>query len=145
MVITTRIRINQYGCQFYPWSDEKGKYVLLCSCSRLKIWSREVGLVVPSHVSPLIRYTEAESGTYSRAPSLLLLSATSDSPEFIASRSCLPTNNGVNCRESAGTGPVVFKVLVQVMGAAYSGNPMDQFSCDALFPQRLLARRTFAM
>ena len=34
--------------------------------SRLKIWFRETGLVVPSRVSLLILYTNAESGAYSR-------------------------------------------------------------------------------
>ena len=37
-----------------------------CPRSRLKIWFRETGLAVPSRVSLLILYTNAESGAYSR-------------------------------------------------------------------------------
>ena len=38
----------------------------LCPRSRLKIWFHETGLAVPSRVSLLILYTNAESGAYSR-------------------------------------------------------------------------------
>ena len=37
--------------------------------SHLIIWSRETGSYVPSRVSLLILYTQAESGAYSRDPS----------------------------------------------------------------------------
>ena len=37
-----------------------------CPRSRLRIWFRETGLAVPSLVSLLILYTNAESGAYSR-------------------------------------------------------------------------------
>ena len=36
--------------------------------------------------------------------------------------------DGVHCRESAGTGPVILKVI-PVTGAAFSGIPMDQLLC----------------
>ena len=36
--------------------------------SRLRIWSRETGSAVPSRVSPLTLYAQAESGAYSLAP-----------------------------------------------------------------------------
>ena len=39
----------------------------------------------------------------------------------------------VHCRESAGAGPVVLKV-VSVTGAAFSGIIMDQLMCASLFP-----------
>ena len=43
----------------------------------------------------------------------------------------------LHCRESAGTGPVVLKV-VPVTGAAFSGFTIDQFLCASLFPNPLL-------
>ena len=46
--------------------------------------------------------------------------------------------DGVHCRESAGTGPVVLKV-VPVTGAAFAGITMDQLMCASLFPHPLLA------
>ena len=47
--------------------------------------------------------------------------------------------DGIHCRESAGTGPVVLKV-VPVTGANFSGISMDQLMCASLFPHRLLVR-----
>ena len=44
---------------------------------------------------------------------------------------------GVHCRESAGTQPLVLKV-VPVTGAAFSGIIMDHFICASLFPHPLL-------
>ena len=46
-------------------------------------------------------------------------------------------NDGVHCRESAGTGPVVLKV-VPVTGAAFSGFTMDQIMCASLFLYSLM-------
>ena len=43
--------------------------------------------------------------------------------------------DGVHCREFAGTGPVVLKV-VPVTGAAFSGFTMDHLMCVSLFPHR---------
>ena len=43
----------------------------------------------------------------------------------------------VHCRESAGTGSVVLKV-VSVTGAAFSGFTMDQLMAASLFPHPLL-------
>ena len=37
-----------------------------CPRSRLRIWSRETGSAIPSHVRLLILLTQAESGAYSR-------------------------------------------------------------------------------
>ena len=39
-------------------------------CLCLRIWSRQTGSAVLSHVSPLNLHTKAESGVYSRAPLL---------------------------------------------------------------------------
>ena len=47
--------------------------------------------------------------------------------------------NGVHCRESAGAGPVVLKV-VPVTGATILQVTMDQLMCASLFPHPLLVR-----
>ena len=75
----------------------RGKFP--CPRSRLRIWFRETGLAVPSLVSLLILYTNAESGAYlrysSRIPERRPYISTSTthhrvSPEFIGSRNCVP-------------------------------------------------------
>ena len=45
--------------------------------------------------------------------------------------------DGVHCRESAGTGPVVLKV-VPVTDTAILQVTMDQLICTSLFPHPLL-------
>ena len=52
--------------------------------------------------------------------------------------------DGVHCREAAGTGPVVLKVVL-VTGAAFSGITMDRFFYASLFPHPLLAQWTRAI
>ena len=102
--------------------------------SRLRIWSRETGSAVPPGVSLLILHTQTESGAYSR-----------DSSRFPRRRPFIDLNrhtplnqcrlyrltqlrmNDVHCRESAGTGPVVLKV-VPVTGAAILQVTMPRFS-----------------
>ena len=44
--------------------------------------------------------------------------------------------NGVECRESAGTGPVVLKI-VPVTGAAFLQVIMDQLTCACFYPHPL--------
>ena len=53
-----------YGCQSCLWLAEQGKWNFTCPRSRLRVWSRELGSVIPSRVSPLILHTQPESGTY---------------------------------------------------------------------------------
>ena len=48
-----------------------------------------------------------------------------------------PRTDGLYCRESAGTGPAVLKV-VSMTDAAFSGITMDNFLCTFLFPRPLL-------
>ena len=55
-----------YGCQSCLWSAEQGKQNFPCPRSRLRFWSRELGSAVLSRVSPLVLYTQAESGAYLR-------------------------------------------------------------------------------
>ena len=50
-----------YGGQSCSWSAETGKMIFLRPRSRLRIWSRETGLAVPSRVSPFMLHTRAES------------------------------------------------------------------------------------
>ena len=44
----------------------RGRLILTCPRSRLRIWSPETGSPVPSRVSLLIPHTQAEFGVYSR-------------------------------------------------------------------------------
>ena len=72
------------------------------SCPRacLRIWSRETGSAVPSHVSLFILHTQAGSGAYlrdssrvpRRRPFIYIKTAIRDrvSPEFIGSRNYVP-------------------------------------------------------
>ena len=96
------------GCQSFSWSAEQEKM----NISRLRIRSRETGSTFPSRVSLLILHTQADSGPYPRRPS------GQSSPEFRNSVTQLRID-GVHCRESAGTEPVVLKV-VRVTGAAFA-------------------------
>ena len=89
-----------------------------CPRSPLRIWFREMGLVVPSRVSLLILNIQDESGAYSRDSSrfprrrpfiFIAILRQRVSPEFIGLRN-LRTGN-IHCRESVGTGPVILKVV----------------------------------
>ena len=120
-----------YGCQSCSWSVEQGKLIFPCPRTCLRIWSHETGSAVPSRVSLLILQTQTESGAYSREPRF------PRRRPFIYSNRHTPLGqsrvyrvtqlrtNGVHCRESAGTGPVVLKV-VPVTGAAILQVTMDQ-------------------
>ena len=112
------------GCQSCSRSAKQGKLIFPVSRSRLRI------LAVPSRVSLLILHTLAESSAYSRDssgfprrhPFLYLKTAIRHraSPEFIGSCNCV-VMMFTDCRESAGTRPVVLKV-VPVTGAALAGH-----------------------
>ena len=47
------------------------------------------------------------------------------------------STDGVHCRESTGTGPVIVEVA-PVTSAAFSGITTNQFLCVSLFPHPLL-------
>ena len=94
---TTEYGSTGEGCQSCSWSAEQGKLIFPCHCSRLRIWSRETGLAVPSRVSPFILHTQAKSGAYSRDSSRFprrrphIPSTTIESvPSLSLSRSCVP-------------------------------------------------------
>ena len=71
---------------------EQGKFP--CPRLRLKNWFHETGLVVPSRVSLLTLYTNAESGAYSRDSSRCLRRFTT-----IHHRVTQLRTDGVHCRE----------------------------------------------
>ena len=98
-----------------------------CPRSRLRIWSRETGLAVPSRVSLLFLHTQAESGAYSReflpisaAASIYLYRHTPSGQSLVFRITQLRTD-GAHCRESASTGPVVLNA-VPVTGAAFASH-----------------------
>ena len=109
--------------------------------SRLRILSRGIGTAVPSRVSLLIFFTQAESGDYSRDFSrfsrrrlFIYLYRQPPSGQFRVYQDTELRIDGVHYRASAGTGSVVLKV-VTVTGAAFAGIAMDQLKCACLsFP-----------
>ena len=115
----------------------RGKFP--CPRSRLRIWFRETGLAVPSLVSLLILYTNAESGAWysSRIPGRRPYIFTSTTHPRVYRVTQLRTD-GIHCRESVGTGPVVLS-----QGSSSNGCcpciTMDQMLlCSSLFPHPLL-------
>ena len=110
----------------------------------MRNWSRETGSAVLSRVSLLILHTQTKSGPYSREssrfprrrPHIIYVPpyATGSVPSLLATQ--LRTD-GVHCRESACTGPVVLKV-VPVTGAAFLQVTMDQLMHASLFLHPLL-------
>ena len=137
-----------YGCQSCSWSTVQGKCFFSCPGLRLRIWPRETCYAVPSRVRSLILHTEAESdwSIWYFLTGSLPLSATASTctvnhhwvnPEIVYRVTQLRTD-GVHCRESAGTEPVVLKVLL-ITGVTLSGFTMGQFLCASLFPHPLLA------
>ena len=95
--------------------------------SRLRIWSRETYSAVPSRVSLLILHTQDEYGglltrflPISAAASTYLYRFTPSGQRRLYRVAHLRID-GVHCREIAGTGPVVLKV-VPATGAAFAGN-----------------------
>ena len=99
------------------------------------------GFDVQSHVSPIIRHTQAEfRRTHGIFPALY------DSVAIILSTAIGPVlsfsgyaivYDGVHCEEPASIGPVVLKV-VPVAGAACSCVTLDQRLFGSLFPHPIL-------
>ena len=99
-------------------SAEQGKFIFPRPRSRLEIWSRETGLAVPSRVGLFISILKLNLMlTYGIPPDFrdgvhLFISSTAVhrvSPDFY--RVTQLRTDGVQCRESAGTEPIVFKVV----------------------------------
>ena len=73
MVVTdSRVWINQVRLPVLLVVSSTEKMAFSCLRSRLRIWSRETGSVVPSRVSLPILYIKAESGAYYNAITVLL-------------------------------------------------------------------------
>ena len=130
-----------YGCCNTVGGQLSRKVLFRCPRSRLRIWSREAGSVLPSRASPLIRRTQAEYGAYSRthlcsaASRTLLFSAASrtgihllyrqpPSGHYRTCRVMQLNTYGVYRRETAGIWPAVVKVAL-VTGAAFSENQFN--------------------
>ena len=95
----------------------------------------------PAHL-----HTQAESGAYSRDSSrfprrrpFIYLNRHTPSGQSRVYRVTQMRTDGVHCRESAGTEPVVLKV-VPVTSVAILQVTMDQLMCASLFPHPLLVR-----
>ena len=101
------------------------------------------GLGPPVPRQPAHLHTLGEFGAYSRNSSRFPRRRLSlyRQPPWGQSRVYQVTllrTDGVHCRVSAGTEPVVLKVIFRVTGADFSGITMDQFFCASLFPHPLL-------
>ena len=108
---------NRTRGQLLSWSAEQGEIIFPCPRSRLRIWTRETGSAVPSCVSLVILHTRAESGSYSRnssrfprRASICLLNRHRPTGQSRVYRVTQLRADGVHCRESAGTEPVVVEV-----------------------------------
>ena len=99
----------------------------------LRIWSRETGSAVSSRVSLLILHNTHSSRVPRRRPFIYLRRCTPSGQSRVYRVTELRTD-GVHCRESADTGPVILKG-VPVTGAALLQVTMDQPMCASLFPQ----------
>ena len=97
------------------------------------------GFSRPVPRQPAHLHSQAESGAYSRdssrfpRASILILNRHTPSGQSRVNRVTQLRTDGVHCRESAGTGPIVLKV-VPVTGAAILQVTMDQLMCASLFP-----------
>ena len=96
--------------------------------SRLRIWSRETVFGRPVPRQPAHLHTQTESGTYSRDCSrfprrrpFIFSNHHTPSGQSRVYRVTQVRTDGVHCRESAGTRPVVLKVVLAT-GAAVAGH-----------------------
>ena len=101
--------------------------VFSLSLSPLRIWSREMGSVVPSHASLLILYTQSEFGAYSRDSSRFPRRRIFNTPsgQSRVYRVAQLHTDDVHCRASAGTGPEALKV-VPVTDAVFVNAPSPE-------------------
>ena len=98
---------------------EQGKCFFSCPRSRLRIWSRETGSAVPSRVSlPISILGLNLLLTYGIPPDFrrgfhlfIYLNRHTASEQSRVYRVTQLGIDGVHCRESVGTGPVILKVV----------------------------------
>ena len=102
------------------------------------------GFGSPVPRQPAHLHTQAQSGAYLRYSSRFLrrrpficLNCHTPAGQSRVDRVTPLRSYGVHCRESAGTGPVVLKVI-PVTGAAILQVTMDHLMCASLFPHPLL-------
>ena len=104
--------------------------------TRLRIWPRETGSAVPSRVSPhfsILRVDLVLTLLISARRPFIYLNRHTPSGQSRVHRATQLRTDRVHCRESAGTGPVVLKV-VPVTGVAILQVTMDQqLMCASLF------------
>ena len=127
------------GCQSCSWSAEQEK--IKFPCSSPGIWSGETGSAEPSRVSLLVLHIQTGSGAYSedssRFPRWRPFIYTAKRCQVCPANRVTPLRtDGVHCREAAGAGLVILKV-VPVTGAAFSSITMDQSMCASLSPRPL--------
>ena len=143
MVITfsrLQVWINQVWCQSCSWSAEQRFFFPLSPFALENLVSQD-GFGRPFLRQPPILRTQAGSGAYSRDssrfPDGVHMYHQPPSGQSRVYRITHLRTDGIHCQESAGTGPVVLKV-VPATGAAFSGVTMDQLMCTSLFPHPLL-------
>ena len=111
LTLSAQYRLTGYGCQCMVANPARGQlnrekcFLFSCLRSRLRIWSRGTDSAVPP-CDGVHWYHQSPSGR-SQVYRVTLL-----------------RTDGVHCRKSIGTGPVVLKA-VPVTGAAFSGFTMN--------------------
>ena len=89
----------------------QGRWHFPCPSLRLRVQSRETGLVVLSRVNPLIVHSQVESGAYPRGSpaffpdGLIYLYRRPLSGHSRVYQATQLRTDGVHCRETAATGP----------------------------------------
>ena len=119
MVITYSKGKDQPGKVANPAPGQLNREnVFPCPRSRLRIWSREMGAVVPSRVSLLIFMLRLNLVlTYGILPEfrggvhLIISNRHTPSGQSRIYRVTQLCTDGVHCRETAGTEPVILKVV----------------------------------
>ena len=126
-------------------SSDLGKCFFPCPRSRLRIWSRETGLAVPSRVSWPTTLTQSESTAYSRDFSRFprrcphILYRQPPSGESRVYRVTQLRTDGVRCQEPTGTGPVYSpQGSCSSNGCCLFRFHHGQFFYASLFPHSLL-------
>ena len=101
-----------------------------CPRTRLIIWSRETGTACSFSILKLNLVPTHGTPPDFRGASIYLLNRHTPSGQSRVSQVTQLRTNGARCREPAGTGPVVLKV-VPVTGASILQVTMDQFMCTS--------------
>ena len=143
-----RFFFKQHICMYgQTYSKSMNQQGTVASPARGQLNSRETGSPVTPRVSPLILHTRAESsiwwsgGAFSRdlsrfprrRPFIHTVNRHRASPYYIIVYQITQLHtDGVHCREAAGGGSAILKV-VPVTCAAFSGFTVDHLLCASLF------------